>query len=264
MTDSSKIAPTAHYTAYAWHRLGLPHAELFTTSLGARLHRLFGVIELPERLGGRRSRLLRTLDNRHALIEQALEELRPDVIVEIGAGLSRRGVTWSVEHGVRYVEIDLPEMLAYKQHLIDTRAGATEREAIARNLRMWPYDIMADGFAERLAEQLRDAHRPAVVAEGVIGYFERPLQLELLRGIHGAFAGRGEIIADLRIHDPRNRHATRLLRTAIFVATRGRGAAEGFESTEDVRQLFRAAGFDDVEQLAQRDAGALSGVWRAR
>ena len=39
MTDGSdaRIAPTAHYTAYIWHRLGLPYAELFVTPEGRRL-----------------------------------------------------------------------------------------------------------------------------------------------------------------------------------------------------------------------------------
>lgn len=57
MTDAAKIAPTAHYTAYAWRVLGLPHAEHFATPLGKRLFRAYRLLELPATLRGEPSKL---------------------------------------------------------------------------------------------------------------------------------------------------------------------------------------------------------------
>src|SRR5688572_7525842 len=111
-----KIGPTAHYTAYVWHRLGMPHAEHFATRKGAALFWGF-------RLGGEwiaaaipgMPSMSQYLAQRHLAIEHALSEHAPDLIVELGAGLSRRGVTWAVDRGVRYVEVDLPHMVDAKR-----------------------------------------------------------------------------------------------------------------------------------------------------
>jgi O-methyltransferase involved in polyketide biosynthesis len=264
MSDSGKIAPTAHYTAYAWHVLGLPHAELFATELGRRLFRAYRVLELPGVLRGRASTLLRTLRNRHLLIDGELERYAPDVVVELGAGLSRRGLTFAVDRGTRYVEIDLPEMVAYKARLIDERGSSALKAALGERFRAIAADVMADDFAQLLARELACAARPVVIAEGVVGYFERPLQRKLLRAVHGALAGRGLMLADLRIkrsaHDP----ATRMLRLGILVATRGRGAAASFRSEDEVEALFRDGGFAQVHKLAPLEPDLLSSVWCVR
>jgi O-methyltransferase involved in polyketide biosynthesis len=264
MTDSAKIAPTAHYTAYAWHVLGYPYAELFATALGRRLFQAYRVLELPSTLRKKVPTLLRTLRNRHALIERELEELAPDLIVEIGAGLSRRGLTFALDRGTRYLEIDLPEMVAYKTRLIEERASGPVKAALAQRFRVLAADVMADDFAQLLARELSGAERPVVIAEGVVGYFERPLQKKLLRAVHAALAGRGAMLCDLRIkrsaHDP----ATRMLRFGILVATRGRGAADSFRSEEDVLALFHDAGFANARKLPSLEPGLLSSVWRAQ
>ena len=38
MSRVRRIGPTAHYTGYVWQRLGMPHAELFSTKTGAVLY----------------------------------------------------------------------------------------------------------------------------------------------------------------------------------------------------------------------------------
>jgi O-methyltransferase involved in polyketide biosynthesis len=262
MSDSGKIAPTAHYTAYVWHVLGLPHAELFATELGRRLFRAYRVLELPQTLRGRPSKLLRTLRNRHALIDGELEQLAPDLVVELGAGLSRRGLTFAADRGVRYLEVDLPEMVAYKAQLLEQRGSAALRQAAAPRLRGLAADIMADDFAQLLARELAGAERPVVVAEGVVGYFGPALRLKLLRAVAHALHGRGAMLADLRLYPP-GEQGSRILRVGQLVATRGRGAAPGFTSAAQITGLFHDAGFREVTQLAPLESDVLSSVWRA-
>ena len=264
MSDSDKIAPTAHYTAYAWHVLGYPHAELFATDLGRRLFRAYRVLELPSALRGNMSPLLRTLRNRHAVIERELEALAPDLVVEIGAGLSRRGLTFAVDRGIRYLEIDLPPMVAYKTRLIDERASSDVKAKLHARFRVLAADAMADDFAQLLARELQGAERPVVIAEGVVGYFGRALQKKLLRAVHGALAGRGAMLADLRVKKAGNHRATRLLRLGILVATRGRGAADSFRSEDEVQRLFHDAGFGEVRKLPSLEPELLSAVWCAK
>jgi O-methyltransferase involved in polyketide biosynthesis len=263
MTDATKIAPTAHYTAYAWHVLGLPHAEYFATPLGKRLFHAYRLLELPATLRGEPSKLLRTLRNRHTLIDAELERIQPDVVVELGAGLSRRGLTFALDAGVRYVEIDLPAMVAYKRQLLVTRVPPALQERLAGRLRMLDVDIFAPGFADALAQELRGAQRPVIIAEGVVGYFEAAQRSVLLERVRRALPATGTFLADLRVKEGQAA-ATRLLRLGIWVATRGRGASASFTSEAEVRDMLQRAGFGDVAQLPPRERDVLSGVWRAR
>jgi O-methyltransferase involved in polyketide biosynthesis len=263
MTDATKIAPTAHYTAYAWHVLGLPHAEYFATPLGKRLFRAYRLLELPATLRGEPSKLLRTLRNRHTLIDAELERIQPDVVVELGAGLSRRGLTFALDRGVRYVEIDLPAMVAYKRKQLATRVPAALQERLAGRLRILDVDIFAPGFADALAQELRGAQRPVIIAEGVVGYFQADQRSVLLERVRRALPATGTFLADLRVKEGQSA-ATRLLRLGIWVATRGRGASASFANEAEVRDMLQRAGFGDVIQLPPRERDVLSGVWRAR
>ena len=94
-----QIGPTAHYTAYAWHRLGLPYAQYFVTPTGAALYWGFRMTgEWAMDLSPRVPNMLEYLGYRHLMIESALKRIEPDTVVEIGAGLSRRGTTWALRH----------------------------------------------------------------------------------------------------------------------------------------------------------------------
>jgi hypothetical protein len=194
MTDATKIAPTAHYTAYAWHVLGLPHAEYFATPLGKRLFHAYRLLELPATLRGEPSKLLRTLRNRHTLIDAELERIQPDVVVELGAGLSRRGLTFALDAGVRYVEIDLPAMVAYKRQLLATRVPAALQERLGVGCACWTWTSSRRGFADALAQELRGAQRPVIIAEGVVGYFEADQRSVLLERVRRALPATGTFL----------------------------------------------------------------------
>ncbi|RYE87297.1 MAG: hypothetical protein EOO75_14665, partial [Myxococcales bacterium] len=123
MSDDHKIGPTAHYTAHAWSRLGLPHARAFATPLGAALFWGFRLTaEVPVAWLPGLPTLEQYLAMRHLTIDAALDAARPDLLVELGAGLSRRGVTWALDRGVEVVEVDLPAMVEAKRRAPGTRA----------------------------------------------------------------------------------------------------------------------------------------------
>jgi O-methyltransferase involved in polyketide biosynthesis len=271
----AKIGPTAHYTAYVWKRLGMPHAELFATARGARLFWSFRLAgEWLMAASPRVPSMEQYLGLRHRLIEAALEEHAPDRIVEIGAGLSRRGVTWAADRGVAYVEIDLPHMTRAKRALLAERAPRDLRERLAERLTIVDGDILDPGFGEALAGHLAGAARPAVIAEGVVGYFDRGERHRILSAVASALApsGQGTFLCDLR-----TRAAVRsvgpamaALRAGIRVATGGRGARPDFEDDDDVRAAFMEAGLAPPDKL---DASRLpdlrylsfpTAVWRAR
>ncbi len=245
----AQIAPTAHYTAYVWSRLKLPYAEHFATTRGRLIFwsaRLAGewVASVVPRLPS----MTQYLELRHRTIERALLAHAPDVIVEIGAGLSRRGVTWASDEGVRYVEIDLPAMIAAKRAAIDALPPPI-RKRLGDRLQLVSCDILADDFAHQLAKHLAGARRPAIVAEGVMGYFPEDERLRIARSIHSAFAAESSrtsiFLCDLRAREGGLgvALAAKLLKGGIRVLTRGRGAREDFANAAAIESFFSAAGY---------------------
>lgn len=272
-TRDERIGPTAHYTAYVWHRLGMPYGDLFATPKGARLFWSFRLAgEWMASASHRVPSMEQYLALRHRLIEAALEEQQPDRIVEIGAGLSRRGVTWAAEKAVPYVELDLPHMAAVKRELLVRRAPPELRRRLEGQLQIEEADILDPGFGARLAELLQGARRPAVIAEGVVGYFDMGERQHIVSSVRqGLGTSQGIFLCDLRTHAAGRALGPIVggMRLAIRLVTRGRGIREDFADDADVRAFFARTGFARADKL---DASRLadlahltfpSAVWRA-
>ena len=249
-TQDEKIAPTAHYTAYVWHRLGFPNSQIFVTSLGRTMFWSF-------RFAGEglmtwmpfAPSMTQYLEYRHRSFESVVEDERPDVVVELGAGLSRRGVTWA-SRGVRYIEVDLPHMVRAKRQIIAERADRSLLEAIRGNLEHISLDILSEGFAEELGRLLEGAERPVVMTEGVLTYFSPPSRAQLARAVATALYGLGAFVGEIRVAQ-RSAAAGALaaLRGGIALVTAGRGAGEDAPSHEAAREGFLDAGFTSVEPV---------------
>ncbi|MFW5925684.1 MAG: class I SAM-dependent methyltransferase [Myxococcota bacterium] len=273
-TRDERIGPTAHYTAYVWKRLGLPHAELFATPRGARLFWSFRAAgEWTAAASRRVPSMEQYLGLRHRLIEAALDEHAPDHVVELGAGLSRRGLTWAADRAVPFTEIDLPHMARAKRALL---AGASPevRPRAEAHLRIEEGDVLDPALGDRLRSLLAGARRPAVVAEGLVGYFASDERLRILRSVHEGLSGAsdGIFLCDLRTRDAGQRlgPAVKAMRLGIRLVTRGRGIRSDFADDAEVRAFFTQGGFAQADKL---DASRLpdlahlpfpSAVWRAR
>lgn len=254
MSRDAKIAPTAHYTAYAWHRLGLSHADLFVTPRGRRLYWAF-------RAGGewiaRTQRatplLVDVLAYRHLLIDRELSRLAPDRVIELGAGLSRRGLASVLDHGVaRYLEIDLPHMASAKRAALD-RAPRAIRDALGTRLEVRAVDLLSPDVGAILASELRGARRAVVIAEGVLGYFPLSERAHIVRAIAEglAAADEGAFLCDLRDTERAGelRSAIRFMRGAVRLVTRGRGLREDFASASVIRAFFAQHGLASAEPV---------------
>jgi hypothetical protein len=260
--DYDKIGPTAHVTAYAWYQLGMPYADLFVTRAGAAMYwsfattagavgRLFGLPTLVE-----------YLEFRHRMIEAQLERLDPDRVIELGAGLSRRGLTWVLDRGVRYTEIDLPPMTQVKRRMLENAPGRARRALREGELELRSTDILAPSFGDELAELLAGSERPVVISEGMLDYFELDDRQRLLENLVAGFrsAGvRGHYLTDLQRGDRERKvgPAAMVLRQAIKLATGGKGTARPFRDLEHVDRVFRLAGFDEGCELRPKPLAEL-------
>ena len=244
--EHARISPTAHVTAWTWHRMGMPHASLFATTggwLGFWSFRI--LLEWWSRLLTQAPSLASCLAYRHRLIEAAALGHEPDVLVEIAGGLSRRGVTFAADHGVRTIEIDLPHMVAAKAEILQRsalseRLGPHHLEAI---------DVLSDGFEAQLRELLADSQRPVVVMEGLLGYFTMDQRAQLLGSLARALAGRDALVlADVYTVEARAQMgiATDLLRGAIRFVTRGQGTRGSWPDRAAVEAAWTEVGFGSL------------------
>ncbi|MFO7563584.1 MAG: class I SAM-dependent methyltransferase [Enhygromyxa sp.] len=260
--DYDKIGPTAHVTAYAWHQLGMPYAQLFVTREGAAMYWAFAstagmvgkLFELPT--------LVEYLEFRHRMIEAQLELLEPDRVVELGAGLSRRGLTWVLDRGVRYTEIDLPHMTEAKRRMLERAPGRVLRALREGELELRTTNILAPSFADELAELLAGAERPVVISEGMLDYFELEDRQTLLENLARGFRKAGVLghyLTDLQRGDRERKvgPAAKVLRRAIKLATGGQGPARPFRDLEHVDRVFALAGFDHGQELKPRSLAEL-------
>lgn len=171
--DTSSISFTAHYTGYVWHHYGLSDAH-FATGQGRLYYTLLRPFErLARCLIG--SDIKTTLLQRHFLIDRELESLvasRPDLqVLEIACGLSPRGHRFTRRHsGLRYVEADLPGMVARKRALLEPLQSLDARHRLVTcNI----LDQDTTDCLEAVIAREFDTSRPLVViTEGLVNYFD--------------------------------------------------------------------------------------------
>jgi len=246
--DSSRISPTAHYTAQVWFRYGMSHPAL-ETSLGRKLHAALRPMNAAYRITGRPN-LDEMLLARHRsldwLLEREIAAGRVGQVIEVAAGLSPRGLSFTRHHpDLRYIEADLPDMAAHKRRALD-RAGRGRHHEVVE------IDALAeDGPASigALARTRLDPTRgTAIITEGLISYFAR----DQVEGMWRRFAAalrtfpHGVYFSDLNTSgDVGGMHTAKVFRQVLQVFARGRVHLH-FRSPEDAAAALAASGFGKV------------------
>lgn len=244
--DTSRISPTAHYTAYVWVRNGLSVPELATAS-GRRLyHAVHAGNRVLDALG--QANLESMLLARHLVIDhllsRAIAEGRVGQVVEIAAGLSPRGLRFRRRFpGCTYVEGDLPDMVETKRSLLssklDARHRITELNALVDS---GPVSLDA------LAETLDRNQGTAVILEGLVNYFDQDAIEGIFRRVHH-FLGHfphGLMLSDfyLRRDSLRNLGARSFGRALTWFA-RGKYHLP-YEDDRELSQALARCGFRDA------------------
>lgn len=255
--DTPRIGPTAHYTAYVWHRLGLPYADRLATRTGAILYwGFFALGEWTTRLVPGVPTMQDYLAYRHLLIDALVDDLDPDCLVELGAGLTPRTLHWSLDRDVATVDIDLPEMIDVKRAALRRLPRELSRRLSARH-RMLALDVLSPRFADELAAVIAGASRPVVVAEGLVSYFDPPARQAAFDAVARALAsvGGGAFVVDLHTATSQKEHgrATKVLRGAIRGLTGRKRALDPFADTQAYERALAEAGFDGCRALDPAD-----------
>ena len=246
--ESARISPTAYFTAQAWHKEGFPNAELFDTRTG-RL--LFGTAMRALALLARHAPSLawheQFLYIRHYAYEERLRQLAPDFIIEVGAGLSPRGLTFSSANPrMVYVEVDLPNLVAEKRRRLS-------RADVPRNFHLYSGDVLREGFFESLPVRPDRGMHVVVVSEGVADYFDRAQKRRAWASI-ATFLSQYE--NGRYLFEAYTRERLRKYPVTASVALAGLSALVGrpmerqlLSNAEEVVDLACSAGFGRIETL---------------
>jgi methyltransferase (TIGR00027 family) len=114
------------------------------------------------------------------LVDQVIErEVRQgtDMVINLAAGLDSRPYRMQLPASLRWVEIDLPDMLNYKQEVLAAKCPVCAVERV-------PLDLRDSAERRALFQRLGgEAKRVLVVSEGLIVYFEADGAAELTRDL---------------------------------------------------------------------------------
>jgi len=243
---SGDLSITALYTSGVWAWGRLPDAELFATRDAERVFAATNAVLAVAAMVRRDLPPLRdSLLHRHAMIDH-LAAGSTDVL-ELASGLSRRGATLSRDPSVRYVELDLPAMVAKKRELLErTPAG---RAVLARS----NFELVAGDVATAELAPLVRGKPPLVIAEGLAMY----LTGDQRRALFAKVAALGELrfVFDLvpEAEQPRPGRVGRALEAVMKRFTGGRSFERDAQTRDQILTELRAAGFADVRAIASRE-----------
>jgi O-methyltransferase involved in polyketide biosynthesis len=259
------LSITALYTSQTWAWGGLDSAGLLATPEAKVVFRVTNAALLFARIFMRNLPSLRhSLLHRHAMIDHLLrvavaEAAAPPQVVELASGLSRRGATFSADPTLRYVEVDLPHVVAKKRELFArTEEG---RQVVQRaNLTL----VGADVAQADLDQQILADRRLVVIAEGLFMYLTPDAQRLLWAKVRrwfdiptggGSRAGEGLFVFDLvpACEQPPPGRVGRALEAMMKRFTGGRSFERDQRTRADIATELGAAGFGHVEIVAPRD-----------
>lgn len=249
-----RIGPTAHYTAYVWRAAGFERADLFSTWQGAALYwGFFAAGEWATRLSPRTPSMRVYLEYRHRLIDAVVQQHDPDVVVELGAGLTRRAVCYALDHGAAGLEYDLADMVARKRAVLARAPDAVRRGLVGRH-RVEAANVVEPAFAQTLRAALLDARRPVIVAEGLLSYLAPRERQQLYTSVAGALGTQGLFVCDLHTQAGQASvgMAASVLRTAIRTVIRRRNALDPYADETEVRRVMGTSGLPDVSFVDPR------------
>jgi O-methyltransferase involved in polyketide biosynthesis len=255
---SGDLSVTALYTCATWAWAELPSAELFDHP-DAR--RVFGAtnaaLSLARPFFASPPSLRHSLVQRHVMIDRLLAEAGAHGVLELAAGLSRRGAAFTAtEPKLRYLELDRPHVVARKRALLE-RSDAGRSALLRPHWHMVGGDAVEASFDELLADAgVAPAARLVVIAEGLLMYLDATAQRRLWQRVRRLFDGReGLFVFDLVpvIEQPRPGAVGRGLEWTMKRFTGGQAFARDTRTRDDVARELGEAGFA-VELLEPRAA----------
>ena len=246
--QNGDLSVTALYTSATWSWANLPYAEIFIHRDSRIVFGITNVVLAVARIFVRGAGSLRhALVHRHVLIDRLVDSAGVTLVVELAAGLSRRGAAFSANPNIRYVEFDLPHVIARKQALL-AQSSVGRAVAARSNYEIHPADVINECWEDTV----RSESPRVVVAEGLLMYLNSVERLAFYRRVADYLEGTGgALVFDLVPKNERVKPGAigRWLGWLMRRFTDGAGFDEASTTRESIIHALQRAGFDSVEAL---------------
>ena len=245
--DPSLISVTAKVAAYYRQFSDIPFAEEVARLIGAEA----AYDRILREHGLEREKLTfyaPMFEARYKSLTQLIHRSGASQVLELASGYSLRGLDLTRSGTLRYVETDLPEVVAAKLGLLE---DVRQQHGIPPSQRHVVTAADALDFDQvRAAAAVLDPRQPvAVLCEGLIMYLSKTETARLATNIHrliGEFAGGAWITPDFTFRvEARDLPPERVrLREAITGVTQRQIDASAFEDDHDLTAFLGRMGFN--------------------
>ncbi|WP_028080184.1 class I SAM-dependent methyltransferase [Solimonas soli] len=242
---TTRVSPTAYATGYFWYRHGLSHAALATPQ-GRRIDGVFRAFAgATRKLSGFSLDALMLARHKgiDARLREAIDRGKVAQVIEIAAGLSPRGWSFTQRYGrrLRYLETDLPAMAATKRALLERAGSLSDRHRVVE------LDALADhgpDSLEAIAATLDPKLGTAIVTEGLMNYLDPPSARAVWQRIAATLARfpHGVYLSDVYFQERARHPAVLAFGALLSVFVKGRMYIH-FDTPADVPRVMKAAGF---------------------
>jgi O-methyltransferase involved in polyketide biosynthesis len=245
--DSSLISVTAKLAAYYRQFSDIPFAREVAQRIGADA----AFDEILREHGLEREKLTfyaPMFEARYKSITQLILQSGASQVLELASGYSLRGLDLTRSGSVRYVETDLPGVVAAKLDLLE---DVRQHHALSRSPHHFVTVADALDFDQvRSSAAVLDPSRPlTVLCEGLIMYLSKEQTEQLattVRRLLGEFAGGSWITPDFTFRaEAKDLSPERVrLREAITGVTQRQVDASAFEDSHELEAFLARLGFD--------------------
>lgn len=238
------LSITAQYTSQTWAWAGFSYAELLATKDSKRVFDVTNAaLAIARKFNPALPLLRESLVHRHAMIDHVVQASPHRRVVELAAGMSRRGAAVTDDPDVDYTEIDL---VAARKREVLSRSEQGRAILARKNYKLVAGDVETAAFP------------PAelVIAEGLLMYLDAAAQRRLFAKVRGLNA---RFVFDLvpTPEQPPPGRAGRFLEAAMKRFTGGKSFTKDTRTRADLVGELRDAGFAEVRTLEPHDVPEL-------
>jgi O-methyltransferase involved in polyketide biosynthesis len=248
--DSSRISPTAHLTAHAWDLLGLSNAKYFADPKYKFLLNLLRSIAFPYFINKNNDYIYYMLEPRHRAIDYFMFSKFPyNQIVEFAAGLSPRGMTFSENPAITYIESDLPEMLELKKAKVEDIYH--EKNIKRPNHKFVPSNLLEDDVSEIISPLINPEEKLIVITEGLTPYFDMEHLKRIFTNISKLLRDNdgGVYITDIYHLEDMAKSVFNTKMMAHFLKIMRTEFHNDIDNKDEGEAFFKECGFDFVETI---------------
>jgi O-methyltransferase involved in polyketide biosynthesis len=203
-------------------------------------------------------RRLRHFVGRYRSLDTLLEEAGVTRVLEIGAGLSFRGLELASWSDTFYLDTDLPEMAALKADLV----AKLHPGPLAGTLRVRALNAL-DAAAFRAAVDEIPTGQLAIANEGLLVYLDAKEKAQLAANVREALQNRGGVwlTADVYIRNPAGAAPTVGYGRSRKFLDEHRVEENKFTDWAAAERFFTTNGFSITKKLAHEDPRHIRESW---